>query len=85
MTEQHTPGPWRKFKYKPSDDDLGVEGADGYTLAEDLSLADANLIAAAPDLLEALQMCLAVVKPPQNCIPWDYARAAIAKATGAAP
>lgn len=60
MTE-HTPGPWR-IDERPSH--VGVLGGDGKKVAEawlafrdsETYWANARLIAAAPDLLEALQM-----------------------------
>lgn len=98
MTAQHTPGPWSAHHHESTDTyTVHVEGRSweswgvahvGYTKEDD---ANARLIAAAPELLEAL---IAVVNMP------DYdgsistsvvrrnakhaARAAIAKATGGA-
>ena len=44
--------------------------------------ADAQLIASAPDLLEALQTIMAEVAGCERNAKWNAARAAIAKATG---
>lgn len=45
---------------------------------------DARLIAAAPDLLEALQRCEAMVSTDQGPPNWDWVREVISKATAAA-
>jgi hypothetical protein len=89
---KHTQGPWRIGKtygsvvcdtpipeMRGSDD---VEGYGGHLIAESITKANANLIAAAPDLLEALKDALCALE----CCGKDYpaatkARAAIAKAT----
>ncbi len=88
---KHTPGPWR-YEYEP-----GYNGeliaANETIIAEFISEPrppNARLIAAAPDLLEALQR-ISLAKPDQldhsidvaiieRCA--NVARAAIAKATG---
>ena len=64
MSTQHTPGPWNYRK--PSEDVPNVfywiDGANGAPLADvkwheqGAALADARLIAAAPDLLAALKL-----------------------------
>lgn len=46
-----TPGPWKVC----GRDKLTIEGADGSDVGQVLSQADSSLIAAAPELLEALQ------------------------------
>jgi hypothetical protein len=57
--------------------------ADGITIAHEIERAgDARLLAAAPELLEALQAVVAVADRKTN--EFDRARAAIAKATGRA-
>lgn len=43
--------------------------------------ANARLIAAAPDLLEALKRCEAMVSTDQGPPDWDWVRSVIAKAT----
>ena len=102
-TTSHTPGPWRikcGFPYRGGDinivnragDYVCLVGGEQTTESEVARLdADAILIAAAPDLLEALQFLyshIAVQYTDEDlatlpqCI---KARAAIAKATGAKP
>lgn len=84
---QHTPGPWRIERTH----DLWLEIRNGHGLvstmvADCVADRDANLIAAAPDLLEALQGFLVMtegqsiyhfMEPQQKA-----AKAAIAKALG---
>jgi hypothetical protein len=93
MTARHTPGPWRAARQNPSPTTgewMIAGGKPGY-LAEvrdcgsgDVG-ANARLIAAAPDLLEALQW--AIDQLPDD-LDLDHreamatARAAIARATG---
>lgn len=92
MSAKHTPGPWKVVK----DDFLGIrikqsDGGDIRSIAEILKHPpggvlgenNARLIAAAPDLLEALKAVL------NNCLDsqsladaYKQARAAIAKAEG---
>jgi hypothetical protein len=93
MSTQHTKGPW---KFGSSNDDSvykrNIGGSDGYHVAvassreDDEVDANARLIAAAPDLLEALQsivdMDVAYQRGPKVEDAVEVARAAIAKATG---
>ena len=90
MGTKHTPGPWVKSAYGPwvSAPCLGdricvhepfTDGRDGPVLPRDEQEANAVLIAAAPELLEAL--ILAVEDEPNACFA-DTARAVIAKAKG---
>ena len=89
----HTPGPWRV------DYAMGIRGADNVPLAYVMSdssrvpTPDAQLIAAAPELLEALEMMLKceleggdqrerLGHDQPGTSPVAKARAAIAKATG---
>jgi len=88
MSAQHTPGPWQ---VRPSTNE--ITNADhgslpfaivaGYTLigATYENGKDARLIAAAPDLLEALQH-LMVAHGEQLDYAFQQAQDAIAKATG---
>jgi hypothetical protein len=95
MSTQHTKGPWvENRRYIEKDDDLICE-----MFGEDISERDANarLIAAAPDLLDALKDAYALAVGhattyqfqhelgelhPTHQESLDKARAAIAKATG---
>lgn len=85
MTYKHTPGPWiaREWcgHYQVAQDDSGDAVAGVYCAKSDL--ANARLIAAAPDLLAALQDVAddtdgMVLMPPGLA---NKVRAAIAKAT----
>lgn len=104
MNTKHTPGPWKAEGWKG----IVVNDSNGHTLAlapgcsysiEEMA-ANARLIAAAPDLLEALQNVIASTALPSawsddiSEAQWqrqrldecrDFARAAIAKATGETP
>jgi hypothetical protein len=85
---KHTPGPWRH------DGDGDVFGADGSIVVIGHSGQraipdddDANLIAAAPDLLKALEMCIAWMGDRRDITPesidaWVKGRYAIARAKG---
>jgi type VI protein secretion system component VasF len=87
---QHTPGPWS------SDTDAYVVNNSDEVLADvfyveshspDLDprlirKANARLIAAAPELLAALQALVALPNKHRPEEMWEAARAAIAKATG---
>ena len=95
MNAKHTPGPWeavgnlvRSPMVQPQGLSKGVQIAecrDAYFLSHtEESKANARLIAAAPELLEALQEMVSLV---EMVIPFDgpqqrKARAAITKATG---
>ena len=82
---KHTPGPWRV------DYAMGIRGADNVPLAYVLSASssvptpDARLIAAAPELLEALEMLLTIepnylsADAYERSI-WENARDIVAKA-----
>ena len=91
---KHTPGPWHLAEVENgSIKHMVPVGPDGYSLCTvvhdgDTPFgaiymdADARLIAAAPELLEALQMLLEF---PNTGPATSAARAAIAKATGERP
>ena len=93
MNTQHTPGPWYWSDNVPDapKNHCIIVDADGFTIAEPspMSEADARLIAAAPDLLAALQMVNRIWSHDQTAnlapdSPVAIVRAAIAKATGGA-
>lgn len=96
---KHTPGPWEIdvdtrpvevctiYGVPPQGEDgqrfIYVRGAIGdWDATEETNLANAHLIAAAPELLEALKGVLRIADRKTD--EFDAARAAIAKATGAA-
>lgn len=90
---QHTPGPWRTNIARRSDNGIvaaHIVAADGGNIAQvaiyddvpGLTEAHARLIAAAPELLEALREVVAISDRKHDA--WDKAHAAIAKAEGRA-
>ena len=93
---KHTPGPWEYFpKLSGSENHRGFRiGVNkGWLIADAMPIdmdgkegeANARLISAAPDLLEALKDCLRVVEflASDSCpTTIQNAKAAIAKATG---
>lgn len=87
---KHTPGPWR-FSSHPHDGNYmrihcGSDPREGDNLRGYCGEANARLIAAAPELLEALQAFANEIVPINPHDPlWVNARAAIAKATGEQP
>ena len=87
---EHTPGPWAIYVNAPSDVVIRKMSKDGYELCAiarvSSGYANAHLIAAAPELLEALDAALKLI---ELVMPIDgdvtrKARAAIAKAKGGA-
>ena len=86
MEAKHTPGPW----FSQYDDngfyEIGSESVTfrlAFTYGEgDTDEANARLIGAAPDLLEALQDVLLELESIGPMEKFERARAAIAKATG---
>ena len=93
METKHTTGPWRLSETARDavvcDSDSGHDNPDvvtcygGHLIAESISTnANRDLIAAAPDLLDALIHCATDEGPEQEWL--NKARAAIAKATGSA-
>lgn len=101
MTTKHTPGPWVST-YDEFDDEMHIstqDRVDSHTIAiasvgvgycgpiESEQQANASLIAAAPDLLVALQRCLNFIEGTEAEFGEEFecgnlARAAIAKAEG---
>ena len=105
MSAQHTPGPWAVSIVDPHRVVLASGGSKGLEVAQakefvpqyrEQSLANARLIAAAPDLLKAAEQALKALEGVDellhrhgfmqglNCPAIKPLRAAIAKATGAA-
>lgn len=93
MQDKHTPGPWEatgNFVRSPMHQPEGlprgvqiVECRDGYFLPHtEEAKANARLIAAAPELLEALNACIDYGAMTGDEWVTSKARAAIAKATG---
>jgi hypothetical protein len=78
---KHTPGPW-EFSHtwvQTVDKKTPIANFNFYASTE----ANARLIAAAPELLEALRNIISDIEPTDpNDRLWVGARAAIAKATG---
>ena len=88
-TPSYTPGPWREHSHRQIGPDAGIVcevwSAIGESDADRIAQADANarLIAAAPDLLEALRCaCNYIDKLGGTSSPY---RALLARATGEQP
>lgn len=89
---QHTPGPWTVNEIGGTDartQFLGPDGALNFEVWDAITDADAHLIAAAPDLLAALESAfVAFGKAGGNTLSgpfrreWEECRSAIAKARG---
>lgn len=88
MRTEHTPVPWRVVMPTHNDDPIVIVSADGQALFATRNAAIANLITAAPELLEALQALVrGLFDGPDDtdaAMLITKARAAIAKATGGA-
>lgn len=88
MEAKHTPGPWHSSSNDRANG-LVIYAKDGWAVADarvfharhtlDEARANVRLIAAAPELLEALQAVVRVAD--RATVEFDMARAAIAKAT----
>lgn len=92
MSKKHTPGSWKAVAATP-DERTFVETQDGDRLIcfvegsvgdNHSDYANARLIAAAPDLLKALERCISALAAngAPNCEAVKEARAAITKAGG---
>lgn len=98
MTNAHTPGPWyidrtgEHYGQRPYGIRAGERGLTRRNIvnwggfaapASPETEANARLIAAAPDLLEALTRLVETARPdcPAGAVAFEAARAAIAKAT----
>jgi len=96
MTDRHTPGPWipdlgEVYRVRSQQDGgqiaimMNLKGA-GLRAGDEVA-ANARLIAAAPDLLEALGNCVSLLSAYTNddavgIVILEQARSAIAKAKG---
>lgn len=83
---RHTPGPWRVVGRDPTPESrrFGYWDVEGKSnVANDLTYDDACLIAAAPELYEALKLVVQRCGP--NSTDGAIARAALAKARGEHP
>lgn len=95
---KHTAGPWAAFKRAGKYDGYNIHGGAGaretviavvkgstgvtMTSMDEEEAANASLIAAGPELLEALKEIVAISDRKHDA--WDRAKAAIAKAQGEA-
>ena len=93
----HTPGPWREYAPKIKNkineqyryieaDEPGEKFKRAFMLSGFVSPADTRLIAAAPELLDALQWAVSQIEDdldPEHGATLAHVRAVIAKATGA--
>ena len=92
MSAQHTPGPWTQGTSENGVECVWLDGhtesvrdmGDDGTWIDCNTEANARLIAAAPDLLEALRSLLDALPSATTHPAIRSARAAIAKATGGA-
>lgn len=101
MKAKHTPGPWRVFEHSWCDTSIGAPGTSNAICRLDINhateesqeadeaqmAANARLIAAAPELLEALKACAAVCAGETTnkrglISALEQARAALAKCEG---
>lgn len=84
MNTKHTPGPW-KWIGNPSGA-VEIFASDGSNVRLINQVANARLIAAAPELLAALESAMGMLKghreTPEREARYEFARAAIAKAKG---
>ena len=83
----YTPGPWNLYDDTASTGRIEIVALNKtiariYRSVPEEDLPNARLIAAAPDLLEVLEICAMVLNQVWYRTPADMAYAAIAKATG---
>ena len=95
MSAQHTPAPWftdpndatkvlKQFR-SPKVRNETIAATNRTWMTESEKIGNARLIAAAPDLLEALQRAVDLLaRYPKHDEAWRQARAAIAKVEGGA-
>lgn len=79
----HTPGPWNYDDIRKLISNCAELGGEDEFETDDRALdANARLIAAAPDLLDACKSALNMINGDGHPPNWDLLRAAIAKAEG---
>lgn len=96
MDAKHTPGPWVVDGPRVRTESAALIATTGYFREASTEIANARLIAAAPELLEAAQLVIAWYEAEEDHSKADFykrmdmcreseaaIRAAIAKATGA--
>ena len=93
---EHTPGPWKigahvhdpwtVYVEQSDGEEPGICTTDGSAFtpidSEDEQIANARLIAAAPEMLAALKACLNMVNGDGQPPNWDWIREVVAKAEG---
>lgn len=90
MSAKHTPGPWKWDGHYVTDETNTLISIDGIAQPhgclpdDDVSRANACLIAAAPDMLEALKIYIACRDAGQSGAENDAIESAIDKAEGRA-
>ena len=84
MTALHTKGPWRYSPWHIEEAPSAVYDAENNLVCTTSSDDTARLIAAAPDMLEALRNLMRHMPDYADTV-WIDAQAAIARATGAKP
>ncbi len=92
----HTPGPWHAWYFQPKSATehlphgmvLGPPWVSGKGYSGFEKIEDVHLVAAAPDLLEALKVCVKSMRESSDALTIDfgeelyYAKKAIARAEG---
>lgn len=86
--DMHAPGPWSARNEQDDGGKYAIQAANGIQVALTIGntsteTANAHLIAAAPELLDALQWLIKLEESDGAADALAKARAAIAKATGA--
>ena len=81
-----TPGPWKIGAYESGR--MAVDGANGEEVTGYIDIEDAHLIAAAPELYEALKLLVSYgnvfAHKSGQASPYEMAQTALAKARGEA-
>lgn len=79
---KHTPGPWARYGSIIRSIACNDRKIADVRVIDDEGQANARLMAAAPDLLEALEAALTILTDSVGDFDYDKAMAAIAKAKG---